>query len=100
VPFHEVHSPLRVKVPVRVEPRLAVLCHHALRVWYRDHYGALDLFGRSHDGLANDPHARSWDVGVDHNGYAPLSLDEVAAVMGRKTFKPVDHHRAEASGFG
>lgn len=93
--FHEVHSLLRIKVPVNGEPQLIVLCHYALRVWDRAHHGAWHLFGHSHGGLADDPHARSWDVGVDHNGYAPLSLDEVAAVMARKTFRPVDHHRGE-----
>jgi calcineurin-like phosphoesterase family protein len=93
--FHEVHSLLRIKVPVKGEPQLIVLCHYALRVWDRSHHGVWHLFGHSHGGLADDPHARSWDVGVDCNGYAPMSLDEVAAVMARKTFRPVDHHREE-----
>ena len=91
--FHEVHSLLRIKVPVNGEPHLIVLCHYALRVWDRAHYGAWHLFVHSHGGLADDPHARSWDAGVDHNGYAPMSFDEVAAVVARKTFRALDHHR-------
>jgi hypothetical protein len=32
------------------------------------------------------------DVGVDCNDYYPFSLDEVARHMGRKDYRPVDHH--------
>lgn len=95
--FLETHSLLRIKVQVANQPQLIVLCHYAMRIWDRAHYGSWHLFGHSHGGLADDPHARSWDVGVDNNGYAPMSLEEVAAIMARKTFQPVDHHTPESA---
>jgi calcineurin-like phosphoesterase family protein len=91
--FHEVHSLLRIKVPVAGVPQLIVLCHYAMRVWDRAHHGAWHLFGHSHGSLPDDPCSRSWDVGVDRNNFAPLSLEEVTGIMASKTFQPVDHHR-------
>lgn len=69
-----------------------VLCHYALRVWSRSHYGTWHLYGHSHGNLADDPHALSMDVGVDPNGLAPVSFEEVGERMAHKTFVPVDHH--------
>ena len=91
--FREVHSLVRIKVPVAGTPQLIVLCHYAMKVWDRAHYGTWHLFGHSHGSLPDDPAARSWDVGVDGNGYAPLNVDEVAAIMAKKSFTPVDSHR-------
>lgn len=91
--FREVHSLLRIKVPVSGTSQLIVLCHYAMKVWDRAHYGTWHLFGHSHGSLPDESAARSWDVGVDGNGYAPLSVDEVAAIMAKKSFKPVDSHR-------
>jgi calcineurin-like phosphoesterase family protein len=95
--FESVHHLLRIKVPVRGEPQLIVLCHYAMRVWERAHHGSWHLHGHSHGTLPDDPHARSWDVGVDRNSFAPMSVDEVEAVMDRKTFRAVDHHRGDGA---
>ncbi len=58
-------------------PLVIVLCHYAMRVWDRSHYGSLHLFGHSH-GRLTIPHGhRSMDVGVDTNNFKPYSLDEV-----------------------
>ena len=65
-----------------------------MRVWNRAHRGAWHLFGHSHGNLPDDPHALSWDVGVDNNDYAPIHLDELAVIMARKVFRAVDHHRS------
>lgn len=70
-----------------------VLCHYAMRVWNKSHYGAWQLYGHSHGSLPDDPNALSMDVGVDPNNYAPVHFDEVAAHMATKNFKPVDHHK-------
>jgi calcineurin-like phosphoesterase family protein len=59
-------------------PQVIVLCHYALRVWDRSHYGAWHLYGHSHGDLP--PLGRSLDVGVDVRA-APLRLDEVAALL-------------------
>jgi len=92
--FSEVHLLLRVKLPVAGKPQLIVLCHYAMRIWDRAHYGAWHLFGHSHGTLPDDPNARSWDVGVDTNDFKPLSLDDIAAIMARKRFAPADQHRS------
>lgn len=70
------------------------LCHYALRVWNRSHYGSWALYGHSHGTLPDDPYACSMDVGVDPNGYHPVSFDEVRTFMSHKDFRPIDHHGA------
>lgn len=70
-----------------------VLCHYAMRVWNKSHYGAWQVYGHSHGSLKDDPNALSMDVGVDANDYRPISYEEVKAHMARKNWKPVDHHR-------
>ncbi len=82
--FRSVHSLLRIKVEVASAPQLIVLCHYAMRIWDRAHYGSWHLFGHSHGGLPDEQAVRSWDVGVDRNAFAPLNVDEVAAIMARK----------------
>lgn len=77
---------------------LRVWCsHYAHRVWPKSHHGAWHLYGHSHGSLADDPHARSMDVGIDAaarlvGAYRPLALDEVRAVIEKKEWHPVDHH--------
>ena len=69
-----------------------VLCHYAMRVWPRSHYGAWSLYGHSHGSLPDNPNALSLDVGVDCHGYAPVSYEDVRARMRLKRYVPVDHH--------
>lgn len=69
------------------------LSHYAHRVWPKSGHGTWHVYGHSHGGLPDDPHSLSMDVGVDTRpDYAPYSMDEIAAAMAKKTFKPVDHH--------
>jgi len=69
------------------------LSHYAHRVWPKSGHGSYHLYGHSHGGLPDNPHALSMDVGVDTRpDFAPYSLDEIVAAMAKKTFKPVDHH--------
>ncbi len=72
--------------------RKIILLHYAMRVWHSSHHGSWHLYGHSHGSLPDDPNSLSFDVGVDCWGFAPLSYQEVKAVMAGKTFKPVDHH--------
>lgn len=73
--------------------QLIVMCHWAMRTWDRSHYGTWHLYGHSHGNLPDDPNSRSFDVGVDVHNYTPISFDQVAAIMAKKTFKPIDHHK-------
>ena len=60
-------------------PQVIVLCHYALRVWDRAHYGSWHLYGHSHGQLPSL--GLSLDVGVDCHGYRPLNLVEVGDRM-------------------
>lgn len=79
-----------------------VLCHYAMRVWNRSHHGAWHLYGHSHGSLADDPNSLSFDVGVDCHELKPLTFDEVASIISKKTWKAIDHHgeRQEGGGVG
>ena len=69
------------------------LCHYAMRVWNKSHYGAYHLYGHSHGSLEDDKTALSFDCGVDCHEYAPINFDEVRAIMDTKEWEPIDHHR-------
>ena len=69
-----------------------ILCHYAMRVWNKSHYGAWHLYGHSHGTLENDPKSLSIDVGVDTNNYYPYSYEDVKVAMFQKNYEPVDHH--------
>lgn len=51
------------------------LSHYAHRVWPHKHQGAFHLFGHSHGVLKSEP--GSMDVGVDSQGFRPLTLAQV-----------------------
>jgi calcineurin-like phosphoesterase family protein len=96
------HSPFRdfaeIKVPdaaLESGHQNITLCHYALRVWNKSHYGAWNLYGHSHGSLADDPNALSLDVGVDCWNYTPVSYEMLKAKMAEKTWKPIDHHGRE-----
>jgi calcineurin-like phosphoesterase family protein len=55
------------------------MCHYAMRIWERSHYDSWHLFGHSHGTL--EAMGKSWDVGVDNNGFAPLEFEEVKKIM-------------------
>lgn len=79
------------------------LCHYAMRVWNKSHHGAWHLYGHSHGSLPDDPNSLSFDCGVDCFGFRPINFDEVAAVMAKKNWLPIDHHgkeRQEGGGIG
>lgn len=77
---------------VRVAEQKIYLCHYAMRVWNCSHHGSWHLYGHSHGSLADDPHARSLDVGVDCHSFFPVSIDRVAELMSQKQWQAVDHH--------
>lgn len=79
---------------IKIGEQKLVLCHYSMRVWNKSHYGSYQLYGHSHGSLFDDPKLRSMDVGVDPSNYFPLSFDQVQAHMNKKTWEPIDHHRA------
>lgn len=68
------------------------LYHYSCRTYDKAHHGRYHLYGHSHGTLADDPTSLSFDVGVDTNDFYPYSFEDIKSIMGRKTWKPVDHH--------
>ncbi len=54
-----------------------ILCHYALRVWRKKHYGSYHFYGHSHGNVPNVE--RSMDVGVDTNKFRPYEYREAIA---------------------
>lgn len=85
---------------VIIQGQPMTLTHYAMRVWNGSHKGTWNLYGHSHGSLSDDPHSRSFDVGVDCHNYEPISFHEVKAIMAKKLWKPIDHHGAKQEGGG
>jgi len=60
------------------ESKYLFCAHFAHRVWPKSHVGSWHAYGHSHGALADDPRAKSLDVGVDTNNYYPYSIQEFA----------------------
>jgi len=56
-----------------------VLCHYAMRHWEASFHGSWQLHGHTHGRLK--PHGYQHDVGVEVNGFAPVSLLEIERIM-------------------
>lgn len=69
-----------------------VLFHYPIESWDKRHYGAWHLHGHCHGNLESPPHQPREDVGVDNQGFAPVSYAEIKERMSKKTFKQLDHH--------
>jgi calcineurin-like phosphoesterase family protein len=78
---------------IKVGAQPIVLCHYALRVWDKSHYGALHCYGHSHGKLPDDTESLSLDVGVDCHNYTPLEFEEIKALMKSKNPKWVIKNR-------
>ena len=72
---------------VKVGSQPIVLCHYALRVWDKSHYGSYHCYGHSHGKLPDDLDSLSLDVGVDCHSYFPLEFEEIKNLMKNKTPK-------------
>ncbi len=75
--------------------RRLVLSHYALATWPGAHRGAWHLHGHSHGNLhGGDERTTRTDVGVDGIwGPGPVNLERLTAVLGKRRYRPVDHHR-------
>lgn len=70
-----------------------VLCHYAMRVWNKHHYGSWQLHGHSHGNLP--PIGRQMDVGVDTNEFKPYSFEQIKQKLAIVPIHVVDHHRGD-----
>jgi calcineurin-like phosphoesterase family protein len=78
---------------IKVNGQAITLLHYAMRVWNKSHRGAWQLYGHSHNSLEDLDSALQIDVGVDARNFYPISFEEVKAIMSKKKFVPIDHHR-------
>lgn len=69
---------------IKVEGQHIILMHYAMRTWNKQHRGAWQLYGHSHNNLPELPTLLSMDVGVDANDYKPISFEQVKAHMEAK----------------
>lgn len=58
-----------------VDGEALVLCHYPFRSWNGQHRGTLNLHGHSHGRLK--PMPRQFDVGVDVQEFAPVTLERL-----------------------
>ena len=68
---------VRAYVELVVDARMLVLCHYAFRTWNGIGRGAVNLHGHSHNKLTPIP--KQYDVGVDAQGFRPVTLTEILA---------------------
>ena len=83
-----------IKEAIRLDvgqPHPASLLHYPMVTWCNSGYGAWSLHGHCHGNLPVEKHTLRADVGFDCFG-EPVSVDEIAALMAEKIYKPVDHH--------
>jgi calcineurin-like phosphoesterase family protein len=63
-----------------------VVCHYAMRVWATSHYNSFQLYGHSHGRLP--PVGKQHDIGVDNNGFYPVSFDQIVEIMKKRDDNP------------
>ncbi len=85
-----VEPPIRV---IKVQRRKIVMSHYPMMDWQGLVNGSIHLHGHIHSTAAYNEMNRSagllrYDVGVDANGYAPVSLDEVLAFFDGVEHRP------------
>lgn len=71
-----------------------VMCHYPLLSWNRAFHGSLHLHGHVHSVVPTDGKCRRYDVGVDANGWYPVSLSTIKHVF--DAIPPVDPSPARA----
>jgi len=66
---------------VKIDDKCIILCHYAMKVWDKKHYGSWQLYGHSHGGIGHDIENKSLDVGVDCWGFKPISYDFIKELL-------------------
>lgn len=69
----------RMIIEKKINNVYITMCHYAMRVWPRSHYGSWHLYGHSHGKL--DTPGKTLDVGVDSHDFYPVSFDKIVQIM-------------------
>ena len=70
------------KYEFKVEGQDITVCHYAMRVWNKSHFGAWQIYAHSHGELP--PIGLQYDCGVDCNDFCPVSFEELKIIMSNK----------------
>ncbi len=87
--FAGVENYMQLRVQVNGQKKLIVLFHYPIQEWNGSHRGSWHLSGHTHSQNKwshNNPAQYILDVGVDCHSFAPLSLDDVTALMAKKNW--------------
>lgn len=74
------------------ERQAIILCHYAMRVWYKSHRGTWMLCGHSHGSLNLENCGKILDICPENHNYTPWSFSEVYDYMSSRNIEKVDHH--------
>lgn len=88
--FKGVENYMQLRPKINGQKQLIVLFHYPIQEWNGWHRGSWHLSGHTHSNNRwshDNPTQYILDVGVDCHKYAPLSLDEVAALMAKKKWQ-------------
>jgi len=66
---------------IKIEGQHITLCHYAMLLWDKSHFNSWQLFGHSHGRLSLTGLGKQYDVGVDNNGFYPVSFDRLLGIM-------------------
>jgi calcineurin-like phosphoesterase family protein len=64
-----------------IDGQVVVVCHYAMLVWPKSHYGSWQLYGHSHGKLDIPIMGKQYDIGVDNNNFYPVSFDKIVEIM-------------------
>lgn len=79
---------------VKINGKLFIMSHYAMRVWNKSHHGSFHCYGHSHHTLPE--YGRSMDVGWCKYR-RPLSIEEVINILSKRNIEFVDHHNRETN---
>lgn len=81
---------------ITVEGQAIVLSHYPMMTWNKSSRGSWMLHGHCHGNLKYPFEAKIHDVGVDPNGYFPISFQEIQKIMSNKKISIIDHHGGDS----
>ena len=89
----EVYDYLELKHKFDETKRRQLICmfHFPIISWHHRNVGAWHLHGHCHGSLDEATDHRV-DIGTDEHNFAPISYQELRAIMSKREFTPIDHH--------
>lgn len=75
---------------IKINDQEIILCHYAMRVWDKSHFGSWHCYGHTHGTLEEPKDSLSCDVGVDAWDFTPVSFDQIKAHLSTREFTPIN----------